>query len=390
MHIMTFKHIAAAVIILLLAACKNTNDAANSTPTTATDNTSQLNSLTFSLEDAFPDLDFSQPVGMYQSSSMQWFLIEQSGIIKTFKQNGENPQQFLDIEDRVRAGGERGLLGMALSPDFDNNGYFYVSYTSTTGDSVISLFSSRDLVADASSEKIVLTVEQPYSNHNGGQISFGPDGFLYIGLGDGGSGGDPRQHGQNTNTLLGALLRIDVSNNDGSYSIPDDNPFSNTTSRPEIFAYGLRNPWRWSFDKKNGELWLADVGQNAWEEINIVVNGGNYGWNILEGNSCYLNDDCDKSAYESPIYVYSHDEGYAVTGGYVYRGSSIPALEGHYVYGDYVSKKIWALKRDDNNSVINTLLLNTDLNISAFAEDNQGNLFVIGHQQGKVFKLKAQ
>ena len=387
---MTFKHIVPVVIILLLAACKNTDDAANNTPTTATDNTSQLNSLTFSLEDAFPSLDFSQPVGMYQSSSLQWFLIEQSGVIKTFKQNGENLQQFLNIEDRVRSGGERGLLGMALSPDFDKNGYFYVSYTSTTGDSVISLFSSRDLVADASSEKIVLTVEQPYSNHNGGQISFGPDGFLYIGLGDGGSGGDPKQNGQNTNTLLGAMLRIDVSKNDGSYAIPADNPFINTSGKDEIFAYGLRNPWRWSFDKKNGELWLADVGQNAWEEINIVVNGGNYGWNILEGNSCYLNDGCDKSAYESPIYVYSHDEGYAVTGGYVYRGTSIPALEGHYVYGDYVSKKIWALKRDDNNSVINTFLLNTDLNISAFAEDNQGNLFVIGHQQGKVFKLKAQ
>ncbi|MDH5259366.1 MAG: PQQ-dependent sugar dehydrogenase, partial [Gammaproteobacteria bacterium] len=355
------------------------------------------------LEPAFPSLSFTEPVALYQSSSKQWFLIEQSGVIQTFNQTGDNAQHFLDIQDRVLSGGERGLLGMALTPDFETTGYFYVSYTDKDGNSVVSLFSSQPLssqnyVADRDSERIVLTIPQPYSNHNGGQISFGPDGYLYIGLGDGGSGGDPKRNGQNVNTLLGAMLRIDVSNHDGSYSIPPTNPFatphSNINAKAEIYAYGLRNPWRWSFDKITGDLWLADVGQNKWEEINIIKNGGNYGWNITEGNHCFgsnnKSDKCNDENLTKPVYEYSHEEGYAITGGYVYRGKQISKLQGYYVYGDFATRKIWAFKQNRQNSNVTTenwLIAKSPTTISSFAEDNAGNLYVIGYQDGKIYRI---
>ena len=377
------------LLLSTLAACKDTS------PTTP-----NVNNTGIGLTNAFPALTFSEPVGLYQSTAGQWFLIEQSGIIYTFSKIGENKREFLNIEDRVRSGGERGLLGMALDPNFGTNGYFYVSYTSEDNNSVISLFSSQQVSskntssqnysADVNSEKILLSIPQPYSNHNGGQISFGPDGYLYIGLGDGGSGGDPKQNGQNTNSLLGAMLRINVSANDGTYTIPNTNPFVNKTGKNEIYAYGLRNPWRWSFDKKTGELWLADVGQNQWEEVNIIENGGNYGWNIMEANHCYNNDSCNEANLVKPVYEYSHNEGYSITGGYVYRGSKIDILRGHYLYADYVTKKIWALFKKENGGIENKLLVNSPINISSFAEDNEGNLFVIGHQSGKIYKLIAQ
>ncbi|MDH3325477.1 MAG: PQQ-dependent sugar dehydrogenase [Gammaproteobacteria bacterium] len=385
-----FRSISIGLILFSMIACKNDNTEAIINPSEKLSIATNIENTQFRLEETFPALTFSEPVGLYQSKNKQWFLIEQSGVIKTFSQNGDNEQAFLNIKDRVRSGGERGLLGMALDPDFENNGYFYVCYTSEDNNSIISLFSSKGYIADTKSEKILLSIPQPYSNHNGGQISFGPDGYLYIGLGDGGSGGDPKQNGQNINTLLGSMLRIDVSKNNGAYAIPATNPFVNERGKKEIYAYGLRNPWRWSFDKKTGELWVGDVGQNQWEEIDLIKSGGNYGWNITEGNHCFNEDNCDQSNLIKPIYEYSHGEGYAITGGYVYRGSTIEALEGYYVYGDYVTKKIWALRKNENNQIENNLILNSPLNISSFAEDIEGNLFVIGYKSGKVFSLKKQ
>ena len=345
-----------------------------------------LANLNFTLVDHFPTHDFDLPIAMFQSQQGDWFVVEQKGVIFVLSSTGENKRVFLDIQDRVQAGGERGLLGLALDPNFTSNGFIYVSYTSENDESIISLFSSSTNIADPNSEQIVLKVAQPYSNHNGGQIGFGPDNLLYIGLGDGGSGGDPKGHGQNKDTLLGSMLRIDVSQNDGSYDIPNNNPFLNTAGRDEIFAFGLRNPWRWSFDTQSGELWSADVGQNAWEEINILKSGKNYGWNITEGNNCYAIDNCDQSEFEPAIFEYPHGEGYSVTGGYVYRGEAIEPLKGYYIYGDYVTKKIWALIRRDNE-VNNRLILQSDIHISSFAQNSKGEIFVIAHQRGKIYKL---
>jgi len=239
------------------------------------------------LTPAFPKLSFNLPVALYQSKQQQWFVVEQKGKIKTFNEQEQQSTVFLDISDRVNYRGEMGLLGMALDPEFDNSGRFFVSYNNHNSQSIISVIQSSQYVAASDTEKNIITVNQPYSNHNGGQISFGSDGFLYIGLGDGGSGGDPKNHGQNTDTLLGAILRIDVHHETLPYGIPADNPFVHSDGLDEIYAYGLRNPWHWSFDKQTGELWLADVGQNQWEEINIIKLGGNYGWNAMEGFHYY-------------------------------------------------------------------------------------------------------
>ncbi|MDH4068614.1 MAG: PQQ-dependent sugar dehydrogenase, partial [Dehalococcoidia bacterium] len=255
--------------------------------------------------------------------------------------------------------------------------------------SVLSRFSldeENTNIADPQSEVVIMEVAQPYSNHNGGQLAFGPDGYIYIGLGDGGSGGDPLGNGQNLSTLLGSILRIDVSglSAPGDYEIPADNPFVGIEgARPEIWAYGLRNPWRFSFDSETGLLWAGDVGQNLWEEIDIISKGANYGWNIMEGFHCYSpSTDCNQSGLTLPVVEYGRSQGCSVTGGYVYRGAQIASLQGHYIYGDYCSGNIWALAYDGSAVTENKLLVDSSLSITSFGVDVTGNLYILDRQGG--------
>lgn len=323
--------------------------------------------------------------------SNRLFIIEQAGrvIILNGKEQTDTP--FLDIQSKVDSGGEKGLLSIAFHPDFKNNGRFFVNYTMSRKGlkTVIAEYHVSDVNPDIADtdEKIIFEVEQPFGNHNGGQLQFGPDGFLYIGMGDGGGSGDPSGNGQNINTLLGALLRIDI-NNGSSFSIPQDNPFVEKDGADEIWAYGLRNPWRFSFDRFDGRLFLADVGQDDFEEIDLIVKGGNYGWNIMEGLHCFppIKKDCDQDGLVLPIAEYSHDEGQSVTGGYVYRGKEISDLAGSYIFGDFVSSIIWSIKETAPNIWERTKLLETDLAISSFGEDEQGEIYIADHR-GAIHKI---
>lgn len=352
-----------------------------------------ISSEKITLERVFGDVRFNRPLAMIPAPGQAnvWYVVEQEGrIIRLQNVKGKlSHSVFINIRDRVDSGpNEAGLLGMAFDPAFHENGRLYLSYT-TDGDpleSILSRFVSRDggKTAEVDSEQVLLRLDQPYSNHNGGNIQFGPDGYLYFGLGDGGSAGDPDGNGQNTNTLLGAILRLDVSGEKG-YQIPKDNPFVKTGGKAEIFAYGLRNPWRWSFDRKTGELWLADVGQNAWEEVNRIKPGGNYGWDLREGQHCYSGD-CKRAGLIDPVAEYSHDFGCSITGGYVYRGSKIAPLQGVYLYGDYCSGTIWGFNADSKGVVTGQVILESELNISSFAEDNDGEIYVVD-LGGKIYRL---
>ncbi len=349
------------------------------------------------LENPFPNLsNLSSPVAMFMApgDSGYWYVVQQTGqVVKFANSTGANTvTTFIDINDgRLSYGGETGLLGMAFHPDFATNGFVYLSYTSNNA-GLVSRISRFNLDGagqslDPASEQIILSVPQPYSNHNGGQIAFGPDNYLYIGLGDGGDQGDPLGHGQNTTSLLGSMLRIDVGDgSSGSYTIPPDNPFVSSGGRPEIYAYGLRNPWRWSFDSITGELWLGDVGQGSYEEIDIISNSGNFGWNIMEGAHCYNASSCDQTGLTLPVTEYDHTQGFAVTGGYVYRGSTITFLQGQYLYGDYSTGRIWALKKTGQGQYTSTELLDTSLNIASFGEDHDGELYVVD-LGGKILKI---
>jgi glucose/arabinose dehydrogenase len=327
------------------------------------------------------------------------FITEQSGVIQVFSAGRpeEGSSIFLDITDRVNSGGEEGLLGMAFDPGYFENGHFYVYYSAANPRrSIVSRFSldqGNPAVASPQSEVVILEVGQPFANHNGGQIAFGPDGYLYVGLGDGGSGGDPQGNGQNLDTLLGKILRIDVSNlsTNGAYQIPADNPFTGIAGvRAEIWAFGLRNPWRFSFDKETGQLWAGDVGQNMWEEIDIIIKGANYGWNIMEGFHCYSPaSGCDQSGLTLPLVEYNHSQGCSVTGGYKYSGDKTPSLRGHYIYGDYCSGNIWALAYQGNIGTGNTLLVKSGLNITSFGEDLAGNLYILSRQGGIYTLVQA-
>lgn len=311
------------------------------------------------------------------------YVVEQAGAIRTVINHALHTVPFLDIRERVLSGGERGLLGLAFHPRFSDNGRLFVNYTRhPDGATVISEFRARNERADPHSERVLLTVAQPYANHNGGMLAFGPDGFLYIALGDGGAAGDPGNRAQDKTSLLGKLLRLDVDHGT-PYAIPRDNPFAAGGGRAEIYAYGLRNPWRFSFDRATGELWLADVGQNRWEEINVVERGKNYGWRVMEGNHCFLPPiACKRDGLTPPRAEYRNkNPRCSITGGYVYRGRAVPALSGMYVFGDYCSGEVMALHGDALK-----VLITSKLRISSFGEDEQGELYVLDHQGG-VYRI---
>ena len=347
----------------------------------------------------FTQFRFSRLTNLVQAGN-RIFVTEQTGRVLSFPENSDTsePTPFLDIRIRVSdSGNEEGLLGFVFDPDFDTHGHFFVYYSaSQPRRSVISRFtaikSGDQSVADPDSELVILQVPQPFSNHNGGQLAFGPDDMLYISLGDGGSGGDPNGNGQNTSTLLGSILRINVSNLSAqkAYEVPADNPFSGSSSaKGEVWAYGLRNPWRFSFDRQNGDLWAGDVGQNSFEEVNLIEKGGNYGWNILEGNHCYSpKANCDPYGTILPVIEYGASNGCSVIGGHVYRGSAIPELAGTYIYGDYCSGLVRGFQFQAGKPVGDVLLVNSGVNITSFAEDSTGEIYALS-QNGRIYLLTS-
>ena len=373
-------------------------------PTPASDSTAalapQLQSI--DVEVAFPNLSFERMVFLTHAGddTNRLFLVLQPGRIMVFPNQGDvsRAEVFLDIRDSVNdRGNEEGLLGLAFDPSFTENGYFYVYYSaSNPRRSVLSRFSAGEAnanQADPDSERVVLEVPQPYSNHNGGAIHFGADGYLYVALGDGGSSGDPQGNGQDAGTLLGSILRIDPSaaSSYGNYSVPGDNPFLGVSgSRDEIWAFGFRNPWRFSFDRETGDLWAGDVGQRGYEEIDLVKRGLNYGWNVMEGFHCYppFVSSCQQDGLEPPLVEYPLTSGNcAVTGGYVYRGSRVPLLQGAYLYGDFCSGRVWGLIYDGQEVSDTQLLLDSSLQISSFGEDEAGELYILSFDR-KIYGLR--
>ncbi|MDX1638213.1 MAG: PQQ-dependent sugar dehydrogenase [Balneolaceae bacterium] len=389
--------VACLIILAFTIACANSDEG-----TTNSNGDQTVVDNSYTTVEAFPNLSFTRPVDLQHSgdSSSRLFVVEQRGIISSFNNDRSVSERtlFLDLEDRVDdRGNEEGLLGLAFHPEYETNGYFYVNYTTSDSKTRISRFRvSQDnpLQADPNSELVLLSFDQPYGNHNGGQVSFGPDGYLYIAVGDGGSGGDPRGHGQNRSTLLGSILRIDVDAAEGNrnYGIPPDNPFAGNDQgfREEIYAYGLRNPWRFSFDAENGQLWTGDVGQNSYEEIDIIENGGNYGWNTMEGNHCFQpSRGCDRTGKEIPVWEYGRSQGISVTGGFVYRGPTLAELTGQYIYADYASGRVWALDISDNSNPVNTQITQAGFDIASFGVDREKELYLCGFD-GKIHKLQKE
>ncbi len=323
------------------------------------------------------------------------FVVEQGGLIWAVQDDNLIKDPFLDVSTLVsRDANERGLLGLAFHPQYAENGYFFIDYTDSQGNTAIARYQvSADSPnkADPASAQIIFNLDQPYGNHNGGQIAFGPDGYLYVALGDGGSANDPLGNGQNPHTLLGTILRLDVNTETG-YAIPEDNPFADgVNGAPEVWAWGLRNPWRFSFDRVIGDLYIGDVGQNLWEEIDFQpadsAGGENYGWNIYEGTHPFSGAPAPEDMV-LPVAEYGHDSGISVSGGYVYRGEALPDLQGVYFYADYGAGTIWMLYRDAAGEWQNALFMRTALIISSFGEDQQGELYVVNHGGG-IARLAA-
>ncbi len=325
------------------------------------------------------------------------FVAEKGGVIRVAHAGQLNERPFIDLRGVVGASGsEQGLLGMVFHPRYAENGFFYVNYTDKNGDSVVARYqvSSDPDVADPGTGSVVLFQPQPFPNHNAGNLVFGPDGYLWIGWGDGGSGGDPRRNGQNGQAWLGKMLRIDVDSA-SPYAVPPDNPYVGSSDvLPEIWAFGLRNPWRYSFDAATGDLWIGDVGQGAWEEIDMVGAGSpgglNFGWNVAEGNHCYNSRGCDLSPFVPAVAEYSHGQGdCAVVGGFVYRGAAFPSLQGVYFYADDCSGRLWSLSQDGSGNWTSSLLQNTSIAISSFGEDQLHELYLTGLSDGTVYRVAS-
>jgi glucose/arabinose dehydrogenase len=338
----------------------------------------------------FP-VDLASPPG-----DPRLFVAEKGGRIRIIENGAVRPQPFLDISAQVSTGGEQGLLGLAFDPSYATNGRFVVNYTDLGGDTHIAAFqvSADPNVADAASEELILGVAQPFDNHNGGQVAFGPDGYLYIGLGDGGGGGDPQENGQSLTTLLGKLLRIDIDNGT-PYAIPPDNPFPAVAgARSEIWSYGLRNPWRFSFDRVTGDLYIGDVGQNEFEEIDVSLDadgagrGVNYGWDLMEANECFEpSSGCDRTGLELPALQYSHSDGCSVTGGYVYRGSAIPSLQGTYFYSDFCGGWVRSFRFASGAVTEEHEWPALDAgSVTSFGQDSNGELYILA-AGGTVYRI---
>ncbi|HUN22420.1 MAG TPA: PQQ-dependent sugar dehydrogenase [Anaerolineales bacterium] len=330
---------------------------------------------------------FKQPLAFTQQGEF-FYIAEQSGRIWQMTDWGQvRNEPTLDISAQVSTANEQGLLGFAFHPNFDENHWLFVHSTNLQGDTLLTRYSVQNGIAQ--DETFILQVHQPYSNHNGGMVTFGADGLLYLGLGDGGFYGDPDANGQNNGQLLGKILRLDVTS-DPPYTIPADNPFAQGGGAPEIWLTGLRNPWRFSFDRATGDLWVGDVGQNAWEEVNFVPasqrGGGNFGWNILEGTHCYSAESCSTDGFIPPVWTYGREGGNcSVIGGYVYRGE-ISELQGRYFFGDYCSGKVWTLQQDTRGVWQSEIFAETGLRITSFAEDTAGNLYLIS-RTGWIYRL---
>ena len=336
-------------------------------------------------------------IAFLPGSTDRFVILSQPGTITLFQNNQALPTLFLDITRKVGSrGNEQGLLGIAFHPQFEKTGYFYINYTDTNGNTVIAryqMMANDPNQADPGSEKVLLRVKQPFANHNGGSMMFGPDGYLYMGLGDGGSGGDPYGNGQNLNTDLGKLLRVDVNQGD-PYAIPADNPFAKGGGNPEIWAYGLRNPWRFSFDRLTGDLYIADVGQDQWEEIDFLPagtpGGTNFGWNYREGSHPYHGNPPAGVHLTDPVFDYSHREGCSVTGGFVYRGQALPEFYGIYLFADYCSGRIWGLLRGADGAWQAQQLFRGQWNITTFGQDNLGELYFVDQSAGGVWRLQKK
>jgi glucose/arabinose dehydrogenase len=339
----------------------------------------------------------SSPVGFEVpgDTSGRIFIVEQGGTIRVVQNGVLQAGNFLDLSDKVESGGEKGLLGLAFHPNFAANGRFFVDYTrrDTSGQlqTVIAEYQDSPPSSNQAStnERIVLVIDQPFDNHNGGKLAFGPDNFLYIAMGDGGNANDePFGNGQNTNALLGKILRMDVDSTPAAgkqYAIPPDNPFAAGGGAPEVYAYGLRNPWRFSFDRANGRLFAGDVGQSAREEVDLITKGGNFGWNIMEGSICRPpTTTCNMANLIPPITDYDHSAagGTSIIGGFIYRGTEIPALVGTYVFADFSSGHVWGLKQDSTGAWVRTVVLDHNRSVSAVGQDAAGELYLVDYGSG--------
>lgn len=376
--------------VLLLSSVISAQDDSITTRNTAPDPTA------VELVEVYDDL--RRPLFMTHADdgSGRAFIVEQGGIIHVYHAEGAR-STFLDVSDLVSVAAnqnvytERGLLGLAFHPDYAENGTFFINYTNRAGATVIARYQVSDdpNVADAESGAIIFMLTQPFPNHNGGHMAFGPDGYLYVSVGDGGAAGDPLNAGQNPQTLLGTIMRVDVNSDDG-YAIPDDNPFiDGVAGAPEVWSYGWRNPWRFSFDRATGDMYIGDVGQNQWEEINYEAadsaGGLNYGWKAFEATRIYDSNISAPSAVQ-PIAEYNHSEGCSVTGGYVYRGAAIPDLQGAYLYSDYCTGRIWYAYRNASGAWVSDVFFDADMQVSSFGEDEDGELYLVNYR-GSVHQL---